>query len=381
MKVLHCITGLSGDGAQRMLLRLVTGLRDEKIESEVVNLGPHAPLVQEFEKQGIAVRSLGLSANPADAVAGAYRVGRIIDELRPDVIQSWMYHANTLALLGRYFSNHKPPLAWNIRRGLDDFSERSFKTRAVIRVNAFTSRLPHRIIYCSGDNRAQHEAFGFNPEGGCVVENGFDTAHFSPSAFKRTETRRAWSISDDEIVVGNVGRFDVAKGHSYLLRAFAETVKKVPKARLVLIGRGVEGANQSITQTVQELGIEDRVVLLGERDSLEAVYPAFDLYCSASLNEGFPNAISEAMACAVPCVVTDTGASRELVDGIGRVVPSRTPGELAASLVELASMAESARQKLGIRLRERIDRRYSLGSVVRRYGEVYRAVVGKMPTP
>lgn len=337
----------------------------------MVNLGPTTPLADEFVKRGVKVHSMDLSAAVFDAVSGGYRISRLIDSLQPDVVQGWMYHANMLALVGVSLSRRKPPLAWNIRRGLDDFSERSFKTRAVIRSSALMSRLPHRIIYCSVESRGQHESFGFHAARGCVLYNGFDTERFRPSEVARRDFRREHGIAEDELVIGNIGRFDLAKGHRYLLHAFSEMVRSIPRARLVLLGRGVEQTNQIIVNTAQQLGIGNKVLLLGERQSPEVVYPGFDLYCSASLNEGFPNALSEAMACGVPCVATDTGASRQLVQGVGKVVPARNPQELASAVKQLASLPDIERRELGGRSRARIVTRYSMKTVVREYSELY----------
>ncbi len=357
-----------------MLLRLAAGLQDAGVVSDVVNLGGYAPIVEEFAVRGVAVHSLDLFPTLSNAISGAYAVGRLIDSYRPDVVQSWMYHANMLALAGSFLSRHKPPLAWNIRRGLDDFSERGLKTRTVIRGNASMSRLPQQIIYCSDISRTQHEAFGFSCSKGCVLENGFDTERFSPSPAKREAFRSMFGISEDEFVIGNIGRYDLAKGHTYLLQAFGDAVRYVPHMRLILIGRGVDQANQSISKIMQRLGIADRVLLLGERESIEDVYPGFDLYCSASLNEGFPNALSEAMACGVPCVSTDTGASRQLVEGIGWVVPSRSSAELAVAITECAGLSKEKRQGLGMSSRERIVADYSLSSMLRQYHKIYNAL-------
>ena len=234
------------------------------------------------------------------------------------------------------------------------------------------SRVPRRIIYCSRDSRAQHEAMGFYPEHGCVLENGFDTARFSFSAEERAKTRAHLKLDVNEIVVGNVARFDVAKGHSDLLEAFAQAASKVKALKLVLIGRGIVQSNREITSLLERLGISHRVLLLGEQESLETIYPAFDIYCSSSLNEGFPNAISEAMACEIPCVVTDTGASKQLVQDIGIVVRRGRPLELSGAMVRFADMSRNERTALGQKLRERIVQKHSLDSAADCYSEMYR---------
>jgi glycosyltransferase involved in cell wall biosynthesis len=371
MNVLHCITGLSGDGAQRMLLRLTQGLLARDISSSVISLGRETRVAERFQASGVPVYSLNLAASVAQAMRGVWRVKQLIDQLRPDWVQGWMYHANIISMGAVLASMRRPPLVWNIRRGLDDYSERSLKTRSVVRSNAIMSQLPQQIIYCSQESRVQHEGIGFHAERGQVLPNGFDTSTFCPCPDARERTRNRLGISTDGLVIGNVARFDVAKGHTYLLEAFADLSKEIKKARLVLIGRGVNDSNDELVAVLRRVGVADRVLLLGEQESIEAIYPAFDIYCSSSLNEGFPNAISEAMSCGVPCVVTDTGASRQLVEGVGIVVRSREALQLSNGLKELAALNTSARRELGEKARERIQRLYSLDAAVDRYADFY----------
>lgn len=356
-----------------MLLRLTQGLQRHTISSTVVNLCEYTPVVDQFRASGIPVHCLNLSPNPLQAARGVRAVRKLIESLQPEVVQGWMYHANIIVTAASWLSKYKPTLLWNIRRGLDDYKERGLITRGVVRGNAVASRSVSRIIYCSHESRMQHEQFGFFRERSYVLENGFDTSRFSPSRDLREAARARLGIAKDQVLVGNVARFDVAKGHGYLLDAFAKVVKAAPNARLVLIGRGVLRSNSRLMKQVARLGLTRYVQLLGEQEGLEGIYPAFDIYCSSSLNEGFPNAISEAMACGVPCVVTDTGASRQLVDGIGEVVPPRRSAELASSMSRLVLASSHERARRGDESRQRIVQLYSLDRAVNRYAELYSA--------
>ena len=186
MKILHCITGLSGDGAQRMLLRLVRGLESQGIENVVASLAGRGQLAPEFEALGVPVHALGMSG-PTGFVSGLVALRRLVRAACPDLIQGWMYHANVLALLSRDMRGSRLPVVWNIRRGLDDLQERKATTQAVIRGSAWTSSWASRIIYCSERSRAQHEAAGFSSRASCVLGNGFDTGLFAPSEERSEE--------------------------------------------------------------------------------------------------------------------------------------------------------------------------------------------------
>lgn len=374
MKVLHCITGLSGDGAQRMLLRLAVSMHEFGVKSAVAYFEDEQGVTHLFEKEGVAVRGLGIRPTAHGAILGVARLAKVVREIQPDVIQGWMYHANLLALSAGRAARSSAAVVWNIRRGLDDYAERRLKTRVVIRSNAALSKMANGIVYCSSVSKTQHEHMGFHTTPGVVLENGFDANKFIPRPEAARDFRSRYGIGDDEILIGNIGRYDVAKGHSYLSEAFGRVIALRPSARLVLIGRGVDTRNAELKAQFQKHGCLERVMMLGEQEEIETWHPAFDLYCSSSICEGFPNALSEAMACGIPCVATDVGASRQLVEGIGRLVPARDPVQLAEAIVATIDDGTLGRRDAGEQGRQRIRSRYSISSVARRYFELYVAL-------
>jgi len=146
MRVVHCITGLSGDGAQRMLLRTAECLRVRGVCNYVVSLSGREPLADVFEAQGIPVCALDMRRGLYDASA-LWRMRRFLHEVKPNILQGWMYHANAILSLLRPLLEHPVPLAWNIRRGMDDYHERKLSTRAFIHANRVLSAYPDKIIY------------------------------------------------------------------------------------------------------------------------------------------------------------------------------------------------------------------------------------------
>lgn len=375
MKILHCITGLTGDGAQKMLLRLVRVMSKQGFEAQVVNLGPWGPLVEAFEQEGVPVHSLNVNASLIAAVRGVEIIRRIIQRSSPDVLQGWMYHANVLLLAAQILDNRPRPIIWNVRRGMDDYKELSRATRLFVRANALFSNCASQIIYCSSESRRQHEEYGFCKKRGVVIGNGFDVSRYQLVEDPRSEFRARIGCADSDVVIGNVGRFDIAKGHRYLIEAFKELVAECPNIRLACVGRGMDESNVEIMNMLDSDALRARIHLLGERSNLERVYPGFDIFCSSSIGEGFPNALSEALACAVPCVATDTGASRELVDGVGIVVKPRDTAEIVAGLRSMIHKPEEERRALGAAGRERISSQFALTAVADCYAELYRECV------
>ncbi|HEY2892739.1 MAG TPA: glycosyltransferase, partial [Pirellulales bacterium] len=126
---------------------------------------------------------------------------------------------------------------------------------------------------------------------------------------------------------------------------------------------------------VRQFGLSPRVHLLGTRPDIERVTAALNVAANSSLNEAFPRSVGEAMACGVPCVVTDVGDSAKLVGNTGRVVPPGKPLELAGALLDLLNLGAEARQQLGAEARARIARHFDLDRLAWRHLAVWQSAV------
>jgi glycosyltransferase involved in cell wall biosynthesis len=246
----------------------------------------------------------------------------------------------------------------------------------MIWMNQILSRVPAGIVYCTEQSMIQHETLGFTRGKGVVIGNGFDTDRYRPCHDSRDAVLTKLGFSTDALVIGHVGRYDVAKGHVHLLEAFSRVLSQFPQARLVCAGRGVDKDNKDLAGLVDRLGLAPYTVLLGECSPIEKLYHAFDIMCSSSIAEGFPNVVAEAMASGVPCVVTDTGASRVLVEDLGLVVEPRSSAALGDALCALCARSSDERRALGALGRERIRGLYSMRAVSQRYADLYGRVCG-----
>jgi glycosyltransferase involved in cell wall biosynthesis len=160
-------------------------------------------------------------------------------------------------------------------------------------------------------------------------------------------------VKADELVIGTVGRIDPMKDQLTFLRAGAILRETLP-VRFACVGMGSGDAayEKRIRQTAHSLGLEDAMLWVSVHNNLTAVYNALDVLCSSSsYGEGFPNVVGEAMACGVPCVVTDVGDSANIVGDGGFVVPPNQPPALAEALRRLllsgrAHARDAARQRI-----------------------------------
>jgi glycosyltransferase involved in cell wall biosynthesis len=176
-------------------------------------------------------------------------------------------------------------------------------------------------------------------------------------------------IRTDDPVIGLVARYHQMKDHITFLQASAKFSSDHPGAYFVLCGTNCDGQNDVLNRLISQLGLSDRVILLGCREDLEFIYPAFDLatLCSA-FGEGFPNVLTEAMACGVPCVATDVGACREIIDGQGLIVPPRAPAALAEAW---ESVLAGPTELLAKRVRARACEHYGIDQICKLYEKTY----------
>ncbi len=216
-----------------------------------------------------------------------------------------------------------------------------------------------------------HEKRGYSTRRMTVIPNGFDIERFRPDA-----TARAWLIeqlglSHEVALIGFVARFDPMKDHATFFRAASSLAAAEDSVHFVLAGDGMAASNAQVT-ALMDSGIRDRVHLLGRREDVPRLLAAMDIATSASAyGEGFSNAVGEAMACGVPCVVTDVGDAGALVGDTGVVIPPRSPGRLAEAWARLLGMGEEQRKRLGEAGRARVLERYEIGAVVRRFETFY----------
>lgn len=158
-----------------------------------------------------------------------------------------------------------------------------------------------------------------------VIRNAVDTDRFRPG--DRATARAALGLPQDARIIGAAGRLEHIKGQDTLIAAMAQ----VPDALLVLVGQG--SLADAYKAQAAALGLCERVILLGQREDMQDIYPAFDVVCLPSRNEGLPLSVLEAQACGLPVVATDVGSVREGVcPQTGRLVPSEAPGLLADAL-------------------------------------------------
>lgn len=379
-KITHIITGLGVGGAEIMLYNLLSHTDRSRFAPEVISLLEPGPVGRKIEALGIRVRSLGMDRgipNPLQVL----RLARWLKEQSPDLVQTWMYHANLIGGLAAKCARNIPVI-WGIHHSTLDSVVTKPRTRYVVKISAPLSRLlPARVVCCSETSRATHSELGYDPDKMVMIPNGFDLVSFRPDPLARTSLCRELALPDHTPLIGLVARFHPLKDHQTFLRAAAYLHRELPDARFILCGEGVDWQNSELAQWVRQAGLEKACYLLGRRNDMPRITTALDVASSSSIAEAFPLVVGEAMACGVPCVVTDVGDSAIIVGDTGVVVPPRNPHALAEGWHNMLELPAEQRSSLGARARQRILENYSLAHVVGEYEALYEAVLASTRKP
>lgn len=364
--ILHLITDLEMGGAEVMLTKLLKMMDQWRYKNVVVSLTSRGYLAERIEAAGVRVHSLGMERSRID-VTVLPKLVKLVREIQPTILQTWLYHADLLGTAAAILSN-RAKLVWNIRCSDMNLTHYPWTTRVTLKLLALCSRVPRTVIVNSHVGQRFHQEIGYRSRQWRVIPNGFDVDEFRPQPAVYRSWRERLGLRPDTIVIGMVARIDPMKDHATFLEAARQVAAARDNVAFVLVGKGVD----LLASQANALDLAGKVHLLGVRPDMESIMPAFDIFSlTSAFGEGFPNVVGEAMACGVPCVVTDVGDSAFLVGEGGRIVPPMNPELLAREWLNIIDMDRGQRLRLGEVCRERIKHHFNLRSVVNKYQQCY----------
>lgn len=371
--IVFIITGLSTGGAETMLLKVLERLDRQRFAPHVISLTTLGELAPRIAALDIPLDALGMSPGWPSPLR-FFRLLQMLKRLHPDVVHTWMYHADLLGGLAARLAGVSA-LGWCIRNSNLDQDKTKLSTRAVVSLCASLSKwVPSRILSCSEKALQVHVALGYAAEKMLVVPNGFDLARFKRDDEARKRVRTELGVEVAAPLVGLIGRFDPQKNHAGFFEVAGALHRDLPQVHFVLAGQGIDMGNAALLQAITRAGVLANTHLLGLRSDMPELMAALDvLASSSSYGEAFPNVLGEAMACGVPCAVTDVGDSAYIVGDTGRVVASADMVGLAAALKALLALPAAEKSALGERAR--VAEHFAMGGVVQQYEGFYASLL------
>jgi len=350
-------------GAERQLIALAKGLDKARFAVTIVPFYQGGELFEEAERipnaQVIPLRKKGRW----DLFSFLWSLWQVVVRSNPHIIYGYMGVANLVSLLMGKLSGSK--VVWSVRASNMDLDRYDWLTGLAFRLERPLSRFAHLIIVNSVEGKRYHVTHGFPDEKMVVIPNGIDTWQFRPDPMLREKVRAEWSVSEKETLIGLPARLDPMKDHPTFLQAAALLSRERPDVRFVCVGEGNASYRLKLQALSKELRLTDRLIWTGFRADMHAVYNALDVACSSSsYGEGFSNVIGEAMACGVPCVVTDVGDSRWIVGETGLVVPPLDLIALCSAWRKMLGAGVVTRTEWGYKARERVIHHFSLERLI-----------------
>ena len=369
MKIFFLNSTLRIGGAERQLCKLACGLKDRGHEVATGLFYTGGVWEKDIESAGIKIFRLG-KHNILDNFVVALRLLRILRHEKPDILQCWQPVPNIHGALLKHFLSHTH-LVWGLRCSDMDTSCYDIASRCVYFLERKFSRIPELIISNSNAGKEYFIRKGGYGENVIVIPGGVNVEQFHPDLSCREEYRKQWGVKKEK-VIGIVGRIDPMKGHETFFHSASMIVRHNTGVLFACISPEAEVAREKFHSLVTSLGIEGKVLWVSGRGDMVKIYNALDIFCLAShFGEGWPNVVGEAMACGVPCVVTDVGDAGVIVGDTGIVVPRRNSSALAEGCLKLLSLSDEQFSLLKSKCRQRIVENFTVEQMVERYEKVY----------
>ena len=299
VRVLQIIGIACNGGVESVILNYYRHIDKSKVQFDfVVHKNPSENFVKEVKKGG--GRLYEVTPYMKNVFAFTYEIYKIIRNGRYEIVHSNMNRLSVFHLFAAWLAGAKVRILHNHTTDAKTEGLRTILKRVL---RPFAKMFANRYWACS--NLAGEWMYGKKAvQSGkiTIIPNAIDLEKFAFNPDKRKLLRQKLGL-ENKFVLGHIGRFVYQKNHSFLIDVFAEVVKVKPEARLMLVGDGE--LRKTIEEKVVSLGLQDKVLFLGNRNDVADLYNAMDIFLLPSHYEGLPVVGVEAQANGLKCLFSD----------------------------------------------------------------------------
>jgi len=353
-------------GSEYQFLELARGMSRAGWRVLIVTYGRTSGPAITRATEGLEVRVIPKGGSP---VAFLRRIRDTLVSENVDVLHACLNSAQAYAMLLR-LSGWRGRLIFGVGDSLPIFYHKDVKN-LVCDVLLYSGVFEPDYYVFNSHRAMRIKSARLSPQRLRVVHNLTDVTRFRPRPESRELLRRELGLPLDTEIAGMVANVSEYKDYPMAVRAAQRVHAVRPDTHFVAIGNSSNPLGEEVKQLARELGLAEHFHFLGTRADVDMLVPGFDILFSSSVTEGASNVICEAMACAVPCVVTDVGDSAHTVGDTGTVIPPRDDARLARALLDLLNAGPEERARIGGRARRRMAETFSMEKAISDYIALY----------
>jgi glycosyltransferase involved in cell wall biosynthesis len=353
-------------GAENGIIRRITQLDRSRFEIKVCFLLADNPYQDAFRKMDIPVCSMMMKHNKQ--ISGLIKLFLYLKSEKPDLLHTHFTNSDFYGIIvGKILkipnivSTFHMMRDWRKNRRLRDKIRHWFTIPAL--------KMFDRILTVSDSVRNSAIQFnGLNSEKVITIYNGIDIKKYKP--LEKSLINNEFKKTDDVKIIGTIGRLCLEKGQEFLINAMPMIKKHFPDTKLIIVGEGE--LRDLLEELVDKLNLNNSVFLPGFRDDIPLILNSFDIFVLPSLTEGMPNSLIEAMACALPCIVSNIPSCSELIEeGINGLLVEKENSTMIADNVNYLLQNSEIAKKMGIAARKKIQNTYNIESTAKNLEFVY----------
>ena len=357
---------------------IILGMAPDKYDKICIYLAKDSQAPNVFEQNGCKV--FYISGKPAVSQANPgvlWKLVKILKEQKVDILHCHRYQASVYGAIAAWIAS--VPVVFSHVHGIN-------RTRTARR------KLTNRIIFKRVDkiltvgDAVRDDVLKTNPtvrsEQVISLGNSIDYGRFTDIGITKSQAKARINLKPGSVVFGTVGRLVPTKGLPLLIEAFANVKRQISTAVLVIIGQG--RLRDELQKSVLEKSLSDCVHFLGHRDDIAPLLRAMDVFVLASVAEGLPRSLLEAMASSLPCIAADVGGIAEIITHrqSGYLVDAQDAGALAEAMLEAANLSGRQLEELTENARATVMEKFSHSAIIKKLEKIYgKEYAKKNPQP
>ncbi len=368
INILHIYQNSKIGGVQQQLLSLLKAYSRERFNPIFCCLGPKEEIGKEIEGTGIEFIPLNKLRYNRFSPGIVLELYRLMKKKQIHVVRTHRYRSNLYGRLAAFLAG-VPVIIASVH---DNYRTDKRPMRRIM--NRILSKITDKIVAVSEDVKEDIIRYDrIDPSKIEVIPNGIDVERFNPEK-NTTDIRKEFSLEEDDIVIGFIGRIVPAKGLEYLLDALPYLKGEFKSIKLLIVGEG--SLVEELKERAKKNNIFDNILFTGKRRDIPEILASINIFVMPSIAEGLPNALLEAMAMGKPIVTTEVGGIPEIVkNGFnGLLVPPRDTVSLSKAIKELISNDRLA-AKLGQAARDLVHDNLSIKAIAQKWQSLYLSIL------